>query len=87
VKRKTLNGEDLLFALNSLGFKNYAKALKTYLQKYREVKAIAEIFQAWDVAGSAGSASGQPPPLPSAKVIPVSKIGREEARATCSWHR
>ena len=31
-KQKTLNGEDLFFTLNSLGFENYAeKALKIYL--------------------------------------------------------
>ena len=37
-KRKTVNGEDILFAMTSLGFENYAEALKIYLAKYREVK-------------------------------------------------
>lgn len=36
-KRKTVNGEDILFAMTSLGFENYAEALKIYLAKYREV--------------------------------------------------
>ena len=36
-KRKTVNGEDILFAMTSLGFENYADALKIYLIKYREV--------------------------------------------------
>jgi histone H3/H4 len=36
-KRKTLNGEGLLFAMDSLGFENYAEAPKIYLQKYRDV--------------------------------------------------
>lgn len=36
-KRKTVNGEDILFAMTSLGFENYAEALKIYLSKYREV--------------------------------------------------
>ena len=36
-KRKTVNGEDILFAMTSLGFENYAEALKIYLTKYREV--------------------------------------------------
>lgn len=36
-KRKTVNGEDILFAMTSLGFENYAEALKVYLSKYREV--------------------------------------------------
>jgi len=38
-KRKTVNGEDILFAMTSLGFENYAEALKIYLSKYREVRA------------------------------------------------
>jgi histone H3/H4 len=36
-KRKTVNGEDILFAMSSLGFENYGEALKIYLSKYREV--------------------------------------------------
>lgn len=36
-KRKTVNGEDILFAMSSLGFENYAEALKIYLTKYRDV--------------------------------------------------
>lgn len=36
-KRKTVNGEDILFAMFSLGFENYSEALKIYLARYREV--------------------------------------------------
>lgn len=35
-KRKTINGEDLLFALCTLGFDNYIEPLKLYLQIYRD---------------------------------------------------
>ncbi|KAK9759758.1 transcriptional activator hap3 [Basidiobolus ranarum] len=35
-KRKTINGEDILWAMQSLGFENYAEVLKIYLGKYRE---------------------------------------------------
>ena len=35
-KRKTINGEDILFAMTTLGFDNYVEPLKVYLQKYRE---------------------------------------------------
>lgn len=35
-KRKTINGEDLLFAMSTLGFDNYVEPLKVYLQKYRD---------------------------------------------------
>ncbi|KAF5112748.1 hypothetical protein DV452_003924 [Geotrichum candidum] len=34
-RRKTVNGEDILFAMTSLGFENYAEVLKIYLAKYR----------------------------------------------------
>jgi hypothetical protein len=42
-KRKTVNGEDILFAMTSLGFENYAEALKIYLSKYREVSFESSI--------------------------------------------
>ncbi|KAJ3096366.1 Mitochondrial intermediate peptidase [Physocladia obscura] len=35
-KRKTVNGEDILWAMQQLGFDNYNDCLKIYLQKYRE---------------------------------------------------
>jgi len=36
-KRKTINGEDLLWAMSTLGFEEYVEPLKVYLMKYREV--------------------------------------------------
>ncbi|VVD04060.1 unnamed protein product [Leptidea sinapis] len=36
-KRKTINGEDVLYAMNALGFDNYVEPLRTYLKKYREI--------------------------------------------------
>lgn len=39
-RRKTVNGEDILFALMSLGFENYSEVLKIYLTKYREVSSM-----------------------------------------------
>ncbi|CAM9549036.1 unnamed protein product [Ectocarpus sp. 13 AM-2016] len=35
-KRKTINGEDLLWAMSTLGFDKYVDPLKIYLSKYRE---------------------------------------------------
>jgi nuclear transcription Y subunit beta len=35
-KRKTINGEDLLWAMSTLGFDKYVEPLKIYLAKYRE---------------------------------------------------
>jgi len=36
--RKTINGDDLLFALNQLGFDRYIETLQVYYGKYREVR-------------------------------------------------
>ncbi|KAF4344766.1 nuclear transcription Y subunit beta [Fusarium beomiforme] len=49
-KRKTVNGEDILFAMTSLGFENYAEALKVYLSKYRE----------WQTGTMMGDAKAEP---------------------------
>ncbi|CAL5423625.1 unnamed protein product [Camellia sinensis] len=37
-KRKTVNGDDICWALGSLGFDDYAKPLKRYLNRYRELE-------------------------------------------------
>lgn len=36
-KRKTINGDDLLWAMTTLGFEEYVEPLKFYLTRYREV--------------------------------------------------
>lgn len=36
-KRKTINGDDLLWAMATLGFEDYIDPLKVYLNRYREV--------------------------------------------------
>ncbi|XXG54152.1 hypothetical protein AAC387_Pa03g2103 [Persea americana] len=36
-KRKTVNGDDICWALRTLGFDDYAEPLKRYLHKYREL--------------------------------------------------
>ena len=35
-KRKTINGDDLLWAISTLGFDQHVDPLTVYLQKYRE---------------------------------------------------
>jgi nuclear transcription Y subunit beta len=35
-KRKTINGDDLLWAMSTLGFEEYVEPLKLFLSKYRE---------------------------------------------------
>lgn len=39
-KRKTINGEDILFAMNTLGFENYVEPLKIFLVKFREASKL-----------------------------------------------
>lgn len=42
-KRKTINGDDLLWAMSTLGFEDYVEPLKVYLHKYREVFSFLSI--------------------------------------------
>ncbi|RYR71745.1 hypothetical protein Ahy_A02g005968 isoform B [Arachis hypogaea] len=37
-KRKTVNGDDICWALATLGFDDYAEPLKRYLHKFRELE-------------------------------------------------
>ena len=46
-KRKTINGEDILFAMSTLGFDMYVEPLKLYLQKFREVRYNAAFWWSW----------------------------------------
>lgn len=36
-KRKTINGDDLLWSMATLGFEDYIEPLRVYLARYREV--------------------------------------------------
>ncbi|WKA01078.1 hypothetical protein VitviT2T_019379 [Vitis vinifera] len=49
-KRKTINGDDLLWAMATLGFEDYIEPLKVYLQRYRELEG--------DTRGSARGGDG-----------------------------
>ncbi|KAK4341031.1 hypothetical protein RND71_039532 [Anisodus tanguticus] len=37
-KRKTINGDDIIWAITTLGFDDYVEPLKLYLNKYRELE-------------------------------------------------
>ncbi|CAI9773377.1 unnamed protein product [Fraxinus pennsylvanica] len=37
-KRKTINGDDLLWAMSTLGFEDYVEPLKIYLQRFRDME-------------------------------------------------
>ncbi|KAJ3642250.1 hypothetical protein Zmor_025052 [Zophobas morio] len=49
-KRKTINGEDILYAMSSLGFDNYVEPLKIYLLKYREAAKSDKNLQPSELA-------------------------------------
>ncbi|KAL5993777.1 Nuclear transcription factor Y subunit [Asimina triloba] len=60
-KRKTINGDDLLWAMTTLGFEEYVEPLKVYLQKFREMegeKTSKEGGAGGGVGGGAGSGNG-----------------------------
>ncbi|CAH8459053.1 unnamed protein product [Heterobilharzia americana] len=43
-KRKTINGEDILCAMNTLGFDNYIEPLRAFLVKFREISKLESCF-------------------------------------------
>lgn len=53
-KRKTINGDDLLWALSTLGFECYVDPLKAYLAKYRESEKNAMAAGGGGKAGRKG---------------------------------
>ncbi|KAI4306215.1 hypothetical protein L6164_029508 [Bauhinia variegata] len=60
-KRKTINGDDLLWAMTTLGFEDYVEPLKIYLQRFREIegeKSVAARDREGGVAGGGGVAAG-----------------------------
>ncbi|KAK5133264.1 hypothetical protein LTR08_007998 [Meristemomyces frigidus] len=59
-KRKTVNGEDILFAMTSLGFENYGEALKIYLARFRENLVARGEHQKPVTSGSGGAPTTEP---------------------------
>ena len=61
-KRKTINGDDLLWAMTTLGFEDYVEPLKIYLQKFREMEgektAAMGIVRQGDSRDGAGGGGG-----------------------------
>uniref|UniRef100_A0A1D1ZBC2 Nuclear transcription factor Y subunit B-3 n=1 Tax=Anthurium amnicola TaxID=1678845 RepID=A0A1D1ZBC2_9ARAE len=56
-KRKTVNGDDLLWAMSTLGFEDYVDPLKAYLQRFRELEGDKGA-----AAASSSSSSAHHPP-------------------------
>ncbi|KAJ7706496.1 histone-fold-containing protein [Mycena metata] len=54
-KRKTIGGEDILYAMSNLGFDNYAEVLKIYLAKHREHQSTMSSARAGQYQGDPGA--------------------------------
>jgi len=57
-KRKTINGDDILWAMRSLGFDNYNEPLKVYIHKYRESTPTKRTPKQEEKAGGNSGSSG-----------------------------
>ncbi|XP_042045052.1 nuclear transcription factor Y subunit B-3-like [Salvia splendens] len=61
-KRKTINGDDLLWAMTTLGFEEYVEPLKVYLAKYREMEgeksSVAGVKEGGGGGGGGAVSSG-----------------------------
>ncbi|XP_068315355.1 nuclear transcription factor Y subunit B-1-like [Pyrus communis] len=67
-KRKTINGDDLLWAMATLGFEDYIEPLRIYLARYRETEGDAK----GSARGGDGSSKGNAVPAmpgPSAQFV------------------
>ncbi|KAI3442973.1 CBFD_NFYB_HMF domain-containing protein [Psidium guajava] len=69
-KRKTINGDDLLWAMATLGFEDYLDPLKIYLARYREMEG--------DSKGSAkgGEASAKRDGA-AVQAVPIAQIAHQ----------
>ncbi|XP_047975715.1 nuclear transcription factor Y subunit B-8 isoform X2 [Salvia hispanica] len=65
-KRKTINGDDLLWAMATLGFEDYIDPLKVYLNRYREMEG--------DTKGSAKGTDGSAKKDGLQQQIPTSQL-------------
>lgn len=69
-KRKTINGEDILWAMQALGFDNYQEPLKLYHSKYREAMQNAPKQRTPSKQyGSKKDDGTSPPPSPSSHLV------------------
>ncbi|XP_014504364.1 nuclear transcription factor Y subunit B-3 [Vigna radiata var. radiata] len=57
-KRKTINGDDLLWAMTTLGFEDYVEPLKIYLQRFREIEGEKTVAARDKDAAASSSVSG-----------------------------
>jgi nuclear transcription Y subunit beta len=91
-KRKTINGDDLLWAMGTLGFEQYGEPLRLYLAKYREsvkgerpdkmkfnAKAAAAAAAAAAAGGGMGMGMGMGPSNLNMKHMLAGRVGGHDA--------
>lgn len=66
-KRKTINGDDIIWALETLGFDHYAQLMKVYLQRFKDITKMDK--SGYD-AGDAGILGYDESSLPGAFIQP-----------------
>ena len=60
-KRKTINGDDLIWSMGTLGFEDYVEPLKLYLKLYREMEGdTSKGSKSEQAAKKVGALNGQP---------------------------
>lgn len=67
-KRKTINGDDLLWAMTTLGFEEYVEPLKVYLAKYREMEGEKTIVAGGNDSGGGAGGGLQSPVMSGAHI-------------------
>lgn len=81
-KRKTINGDDLLWAMSTLGFDRYVEPLKIYLNKYREAVRGDKPLKQQPAAASSGGVGSMGGRLPQEGGCGANPVGRPSALAS-----
>uniref|UniRef100_A0A7N0V5A7 Transcription factor CBF/NF-Y/archaeal histone domain-containing protein n=1 Tax=Kalanchoe fedtschenkoi TaxID=63787 RepID=A0A7N0V5A7_KALFE len=71
-KRKTINGDDILWAMSLLGFEEYIEPLRVYLAKYRKMEGDSKAPAKSGVSsmrGGGGKSMGFPSSASSSRII------------------
>jgi nuclear transcription Y subunit beta len=74
-KRKTINGDDLLWAMSTLGFEDYVDPLKLYLHKYRETEGDKGSTMNKPGDQTSGKKEGGGPPMSPVQMGPGAVYG------------
>jgi len=76
-KRKTIGGEDILYAMGTLGFENYAETLKIHLARLRQVSCSSLDLVCGERRADGCRRERRVPLLLLGRVLPVGR-GRKE---------